>query len=71
MKTIALLFIRFYQYFISPWLGNNCRFLPTCSAYSKECFEQFPFPKALWYSLRRILRCHPLCKGGFDPVPKD
>jgi putative membrane protein insertion efficiency factor len=69
-KKIAILFIKFYQYFISPLLGPKCRFFPTCSHYSKECFERFPFHLALWYSFRRIIRCNPMCKGGLDPVPE-
>ncbi len=70
MKKVFILPIKFYQYFISPLLGPNCRFYPTCSEYSKECFDQFPIPQALWYSCRRLLRCHPFCEGGHDPVPK-
>ncbi|RPJ78511.1 MAG: membrane protein insertion efficiency factor YidD [Alphaproteobacteria bacterium] len=70
MKIIPILLIRFYQYFISPLLGPNCRFYPTCSEYSKECFHRFPIHRALWYSSRRIIRCNPYCEGGHDPVPK-
>lgn len=70
MKIIPILIIRFYQYFISPMFGPKCRFYPTCSEYSKECFERFPIHRALWYSSRRITRCHPFCEGGHDPVPK-
>ncbi|MBP9680047.1 MAG: membrane protein insertion efficiency factor YidD [Bacteriovorax sp.] len=70
MKYPFIFLIRFYQYFISPLLGPNCRFYPTCSEYAKECFLQFPIHRALWYSSRRIIRCHPFCEGGHDPVPK-
>ena len=70
MKSIFILIIRFYRYFISPLFGPKCRFYPTCSQYSKECFEQFPIHIALWYSTKRICRCHPFSEGGFDPVPK-
>ncbi len=70
MKHIIIYIIKFYQYFISPLLGPNCRFYPSCSSYSKECFERFSFSRAMWYSFRRITRCHPFCKGGHDPVPK-
>lgn len=69
MKNLFLALIRFYQLAISPYLGRNCRFSPTCSCYSKECFEHFPVYKALWYSLVRILKCHPFHSGGYDPVP--
>lgn len=70
MKYIFLLFIRFYRYFISPLLGPNCRFHPTCSDYSQQCFHRFSAPKALWYTITRISRCHPWHTGGFDPVPE-
>ena len=61
--------IRFYQIALSPFLGRNCRFQPTCSGYAKECFESFSPPVALWYSLVRILKCNPFSDGGYDPVP--
>ncbi|AUO00140.1 membrane protein insertion efficiency factor YidD [Bacteriovorax stolpii] len=70
MKFIAISLIRFYRYFISPLLGPKCRFYPSCSEYSKECFEKFPIERAVWYSVRRISRCHPFCDGGHDPVPE-
>lgn len=56
---------------ISPFLGKNCRFYPSCSQYSKECFEKFSVTRALWYSFRRIIKCHPFNKGGVDPVPSN
>ncbi|MCO4794549.1 MAG: membrane protein insertion efficiency factor YidD [Bacteriovoracaceae bacterium] len=68
IKYIFLIPIKFYQLFISPFLGRNCRFQPTCSEYAKECFEKFPLPKALWYSSKRLAKCHPFHSGGFDPV---
>lgn len=71
LRRLALGLIWVYQKAISPFLGPNCRFYPTCSCYSKECFERFPFYLALWYSFRRIIRCHPFSPGGVDPVPGD
>ncbi|WP_410198807.1 membrane protein insertion efficiency factor YidD [Bacteriovorax antarcticus] len=71
MKFIFLGIIRFYRYFISPLFGPKCRFYPSCSLYSKECFERFPIGRAVWYSCRRISRCHPFCEGGHDPVPEE
>lgn len=68
---IFILMIRAYQILISPLLGANCRFSPTCSTYCKECLESFPVHKALWYSLKRILKCHPFHSGGHDPVPEE
>lgn len=62
--------IRVYQKSLSIFLGGRCRFYPSCSSYSIECFQRFSFFEALWYSGKRILKCHPLCSGGFDPCPK-
>ena len=70
MKKIIIFMIIGYQKVISMLLGPNCRFHPTCSEYSKECFKRFSFLKAIWYSMIRIIKCNPLYKGGFDPVPK-
>jgi len=72
MRILNRLFcgvIRFYQIGISPFLGAHCRFTPTCSEYSREAFERFPFFYALWLTIRRISRCHPFHPGGFDPLP--
>ncbi len=61
--------IRFYQRCISPWTPRSCRFSPTCSSYAIEALQSHGAPLGLWLTLRRILRCHPFCKGGHDPVP--
>lgn len=61
--------IRGYQLFISPWLGPNCRFTPSCSSYALEAIERFGPLRGGWLALRRIGRCHPLNAGGHDPVP--
>lgn len=71
IKKIFILPIKFYQYFISPLLGQNCRFHPTCSNYTIEAFEKLPWWKAIFKSIYRILRCHPFSKGGVDPVIKN
>lgn len=70
-KVIAsffILLIRGYQYLISPFLGANCRFNPTCSQYAIECFKKYNVFKAIFKSTWRILRCHPWNSGGNDPA---
>ncbi len=71
MKFIFLGIIKFYRYFISPILGQRCRFHPSCSNYAKEAIENLPTHKAILKTAWRILRCHPFSKGGYDPVKKD
>jgi putative membrane protein insertion efficiency factor len=70
MKYPFLFIIKFYQFFISPWLGSNCRYSPTCSDYTKEALHTHGAIKGLFLGTRRILRCHPFTDGGYDPVPK-
>ena len=60
--------IRFYQLFISPLLGNNCRYYPTCSQYAIEAIEKKGIIKGSWMAVKRICRCHPWHDGGYDPV---
>ena len=67
-KALILL-IRGYQYFISPWLGGNCRFTPTCSQYAIEAITFHGVIKGLWLTMNRVSRCHPWHPGGYDPVP--
>ena len=66
---MLLLPIRFYQRAISPWLPPSCRFTPTCSQYAVEAISKYGVLKGCWLGFKRILRCNPLCKGGYDPVP--
>lgn len=68
MKIVFIAFIRFYQRFISPLFGAKCRFTPTCSQYAIEALEKYGIFKGTWLSLKRILRCNPFCKGGYDPL---
>lgn len=68
MGKILLALIRFYRSAISPLLGANCRYIPTCSAYAMQAIEKYGALKGGLMAVRRILRCHPFCKGGYDPV---
>ena len=61
--------IRVYQYAISPYLGSNCRYTPTCSEYARTAILKYGVIKGLWLGGRRVLRCHPWHAGGHDPVP--
>ncbi|BCX83039.1 conserved hypothetical protein [Methylomarinovum caldicuralii] len=62
--------IRAYRFFLSPWLGNQCRFYPTCSQYALTAIERFGTIRGTWLTVRRLLRCHPWHPGGLDPVPE-
>jgi hypothetical protein len=62
--------IRFYKYFISPLLGSNCRFYPSCSSYSLEALQRHGAIIGSYLTLKRLLKCHPFHQGGIDPVPE-
>lgn len=68
-KKIMLSLIRFYQLAISPYHKPCCRFTPTCSRYAYEAIVKYGAIKGGYLALKRILRCHPFSKGGYDPVP--
>ena len=70
MRAILIALIRIYQLFISPLLGNHCRFYPSCSQYAREAIEQYGVLRGGWLAIRRLLRCHPWHPGGVDPVPE-
>jgi len=65
-----VLIIKIYQWFISPILKTNCRYLPTCSEYSIQSLNELGIIKGGYFSLKRILRCHPFGGQGYDPIPK-
>ena len=60
-----------YRLVISPWLGNNCRYDPSCSEYALEALRKHGVFRGTWLAARRIGRCHPWCGSGYDPVPGD
>jgi len=69
MKFVLIGLIKGYRLLVSPLLGPSCRFQPTCSYYAIEAIERFGLLKGGWLAAGRILRCHPLHPGGYDPVP--
>ena len=64
-----MILIRGYQRFISPFLGSNCRFYPSCSEYTYQAIEKYGALRGGWMGVRRVSRCHPFNPGGYDPVP--
>ena len=68
MKKVFIKLIEFYQKAISPWLGHNCKYYPTCSEYAKQAIEKYGAVKGTIISFKRILRCNPFSKGGYDPL---
>ncbi len=70
MEKILTFMIRGYRYLLSPFLGNNCRFYPSCSCYAETAIKNHGALTGTWMALRRIARCHPWHPGGIDPVPE-
>ncbi len=68
MKYLVLDFLRLYKTFLSPFLPPSCRFTPTCSEYAREAVEKYGVIRGTWLATKRILRCQPFCKGGYDPM---
>ena len=69
MKSILLGLLAVYRYAISPMLGRNCRFMPSCSEYAGEAIRRHGSVRGSWLALKRVSRCHPWHPGGYDPVP--
>ncbi|MBI5095667.1 MAG: membrane protein insertion efficiency factor YidD [Candidatus Hydrogenedentes bacterium] len=69
VSKVLIGLVRLYQWGISPLLGANCRFTPTCSRYAIEAIQKHGSVRGIGYALWRIARCQPFCKGGLDPVP--
>jgi putative membrane protein insertion efficiency factor len=69
MARVLLALLAAYRYLLSPMLGRNCRFFPSCSEYATEALERHGALRGSWLALRRVARCHPWHPGGYDPVP--
>ncbi|MEE9492830.1 MAG: membrane protein insertion efficiency factor YidD [Gammaproteobacteria bacterium] len=70
MRKLIILFIKAYRLLVSPFLGNRCRFYPSCSEYATTAIERFGALKGGWLAIKRIGKCHPWHHGGTDPVPE-
>jgi len=70
VRAVLIALIRCYQWFVSPLLGNHCRFYPSCSEYAREAIERHGVLRGVWLAIRRVARCHPWHPGGVDPVPE-
>ena len=70
MKKLCILLITAYQKVLSPALGKNCRFIPSCSQYTIDAINEYGVAKGILMGIKRIIRCNPFSKGGYDPVPK-
>jgi putative membrane protein insertion efficiency factor len=68
-EWLLLGLIRTYQLTLSPWLGRQCRYVPTCSVYAAEAIRRFGPGRGAWLALKRLGRCHPWGGAGYDPVP--
>lgn len=68
-RRAALALIRAYQRILSPWVFTQCRYVPSCSHYTYEAVERYGVLRGSWLGAKRVLRCHPLHPGGYDPVP--
>ncbi|MGA0571982.1 membrane protein insertion efficiency factor YidD [Variovorax sp. VNK109] len=71
MRMLLIGGVKGYRLLLSPWLGSACRFEPTCSAYSLQALERHGAAMGSYLTLARLVRCHPWCEGGHDPVPAD
>ncbi len=69
MRRVLIGAVRAYRLLLSPWLGSSCRFEPTCSLYTLQALERHGALAGSYLGARRLLRCHPWCAGGLDPVP--
>ncbi len=66
---LLIALIKLYRLILSPWIGNQCRFYPSCSHYAEQAITTHGALRGAWMTLRRLIRCHPWHEGGCDPVP--
>ena len=71
LSRLAVILIRAYQLIVSPYLGNNCRFCPTCSEYAIQVYKEWGFLRGSWLTLKRLSKCGWWNPGGYDPPPKN
>nr|WP_285762887.1 membrane protein insertion efficiency factor YidD [Microbulbifer sp. NKW57] len=69
-QRAGLALIKVYRYLLSPWVGNQCRFYPTCSHYAEDAIKEYGFLKGGYLAALRLIKCHPWHPGGHDPVPE-
>lgn len=69
LRQLACFPIRLYQYLISPIIKPSCRYYPSCSHYALDAIQQHGIAKGIWLAFKRLVRCHPWSRGGYDPVP--
>lgn len=71
VQRLLIGLVKAYRLLLSPWLGSACRFEPTCSAYSLQALQQHGAATGSYLTVARLVRCHPWCAGGHDPVPAE
>jgi uncharacterized protein len=69
VQRLLIGLVQGYRWFLSPWLGSSCRFTPTCSVYALEALQKHGAGRGSALTFKRLVRCHPWCAGGHDPVP--
>lgn len=70
MSRVLIGLIKLYRLTLSPYLGQQCRFVPSCSHYTEEAIRRHGSWRGSWLGIKRIMRCGPWCSGGYDPVPE-
>ena len=70
MQRLLINLVKTYRWILSPWLGSSCRFEPTCSRYAIQALARHGAATGSFLTAKRVLRCHPWCQGGHDPVPE-